>query len=236
MRNSIYDLIFDGKRVNLQFLLSCRLVYNEAASIAVGSVAINLSCLQDPGVIDTRRLRELPISWRNACTRARFQGSAYANQHSCIPLDKPELVFQKAYTVGIFPVHTVIRLPWSSIWFHDRMSRLASLEDPSPALAQRYIGFGAFLDNPRLRSWRIVIPRSLNGVLAQRLDDEDRVMREPAVKKLPYSISTRLQEKKWLRGLRVTVVKKDPAGDFVVLIRHEEMPGVEAKVRFQATW
>lgn len=115
------------------------------------------------------------------------------------------------------------------------MCRLASLERPPTALAERYIGFGIFLDNPRLCSWQIVIPGSLNEVLAQRLDDEDQVMRESAAQKLPHPTSTRLQEMKWLRGLRVTGFKEDPAGGrFVVLIRHDQMPGVEAKVQFTA--
>lgn len=226
--------------MNFQFLLSCRLVYNEAATIGFNSVGINLNYNQDTDQIDTRRLRELPISWRNAFTTASYESPQLARA-SHTPLHDPNFMFQKAHPAGIFPVHAVASGYWS-YWsarrFLEDTYDLVEFRDPDSASAEQYVSFGAFLDNPRLQTWRIVGPRGPPGVLAERVNAKGHLIHNSAMETLQHPTSTRLQEGKWLRGLQVTFEEGDrnEYSWFVVLIRHKETPGVQARVRFTETW
>lgn len=147
-------------------------------------------------------------------------------------------MFQKAHPVGIFPVHAVASGYWSTLQFFENMYDLAEFHDPESEGAEQYVSFGAFLDNPRLQTWRVVVPYSAPRVLAQRVNAEGHLIHDSVMETLQHPISTRLQEGKWLRGLEVTLKEEDRSRRswFVVLIRHKETPGVEARVHFTLTW
>lgn len=232
----------DGEAMNLNLLLTCRMVYNETGTVAFSTITYRLEDLGEWGDCSNieERLQLVPLKHRNAIISVNFEEMPRFPRRDTYVVPSMPLI---CYPNGIFPVevtHTLQnRFKTSETHLKNLRTACNLLGVERLTVAQRVSSpiqhgerpffarfLGQWLENPRLRMYRLrglpIYRYAGYEIVARRLDDDDTLMEEDPCLVVPDQLLYGLGDtKQWLRDHEVTAKEHNMLEGFIVSIKQK---------------